>query len=679
MIHEILLALAGHESKLFEQSDAASLPLLTAPENELLKSISRKAFCHRSIRSNVDAIVSSNRSPICRAVATSIRDVHLARFKQKILEVESGILKRDAGVVGAYNIVPLAWVVVQFDEWTRALDWLDQISSSMADEQMPLSGAALIDKLRNNAHTGYANIEAIAKELTKTAERAWLQQLSGWMMSGRLPLYDFFITESKEISAGESRSDNGSRLELVPKEQPWFLATSAALDALFVGKMILLARERREKGKSEKTALDHIERLSMLAKDGITEANITATITAMRKSLCEEVLCYVLPIDKVVQLLELFHLFFLLGKGEFAMTLIEETQTYIKVHKALALVKDADAKEIMNRTWHQLANSVYEIDDTLDQARRIIRLTVHEPPKWVEIRRRNPLQKHEDSLLSYHETLLAQPTYLVMDCASPLDLFVSSENLRAYSIIHAYLLSIRRSQILLSDLWRQDMLRRPKTHDLGIISQIEERRIWATCRSALFFLSETGAYFEGEVIQRTWAHYISWILLAKDVPVSASVSPAKPTASTITAHKRETIYDPGRLANAHTTFLTILQRRLLFSTEFPKVLHGFLRLVDTIAAVMGRLPYAAGTSDRASLMLELDRCRKKLDSNMKALMNLLRAIDESTGPGGINLEMGASTTKDDYVPGRVGGVDRLLMKLDFGAELERENLNEPLL
>ena len=53
--------------------------------------------------------------------------MHLAAFQRRVLEVEEGILRRDAGSVGAYNIVPLTAVVGQFAGWVRRMEWFKEV------------------------------------------------------------------------------------------------------------------------------------------------------------------------------------------------------------------------------------------------------------------------------------------------------------------------------------------------------------------------------------------------------------------------------------------------------------------------------------------------------------------------------------------------------------------------
>ena len=112
MLHELLLSLSGHPSPLLDRSSdiPENLRSLVSPaELALLESLARDlGEKHKSIRDDANAISSSHPSTACRAVASAIISAHLAAFQKRILEVERDILKENASLVGAYNIVPLS-------------------------------------------------------------------------------------------------------------------------------------------------------------------------------------------------------------------------------------------------------------------------------------------------------------------------------------------------------------------------------------------------------------------------------------------------------------------------------------------------------------------------------------------------------------------------------------------
>jgi hypothetical protein len=210
MLHEVLLSLAGHPSPILRADYAATsgVAIITPPERALLASVAHLSDLHVKLGAAVSQISASHPSTICRAVATAVDSTHLHAFRQKVLEVENAILRKDASLVGAYGLVPLTAVVNEFSGWVRRMEWLwatvhYMLPREAAEKGKPstCTGSQLIDRLRGELQTGYADIEETARTLVQAAEVAWLKQVSTWLLYGRLPSFaggDFFIQPSKD-------------------------------------------------------------------------------------------------------------------------------------------------------------------------------------------------------------------------------------------------------------------------------------------------------------------------------------------------------------------------------------------------------------------------------------------------------------------------------------------------
>jgi hypothetical protein len=82
---------------------------------------------------------------------------------------------------------------------------------------------------------------------------------------------------------------------------------------------------------------------------------------------------------------------------------------------------------------------------------------------------------------------------------------------------------------------------------------------------------------------------------------------------------------------------------------------------------------ANNEQEQKDVQLELDRSRKRVDGDMKAVVGRLRELDAAkvdTAFGGD--EFVGVDEKQEYVPWRGPGVERLLMKLDFGRASEED-------
>ncbi|KAI9732304.1 MAG: hypothetical protein M1834_001511 [Cirrosporium novae-zelandiae] len=627
-LHEILLSLAGHPSPLFnrvslenetkDESDDESpsfkelSSLLSPPEKTLLASLGRLGKLHENIRVHTSIISSSHFSTICRTVSTSIASVHLRRYRRKVVEVEAMILEKSPIMVGGYGIVPLSAMVDQFDGWDRMLSWLWELTLIMmplAPEKLtkikgkepeaddPCSGAAIINHLRDEMRTGYPALEIAAKELSKEAERAWLKQLSSWLLYGQLPDFgreDFFIcgTNEKQGTDSPRSSEFVIREKMVPK----FVTPSTASSILYIGKSIRLVRNRgtsiqvmksRQPG-SPKTSLlaIHLSYLTSLTFP-LSPNSFTKAVTAIRVSLSQNTLQELLPLSRILEILSLLHNFFLLGRGEFAIALVTQADAALnsrhrrttaglgRLSKKHALeglmVKEGEVTNVLARTWTELASVQMQDDsndDELDMARELISLSISKAsaPSVPDHDFTHPASKKVAT--SFRDLLLSTPTTLWMKVPQPLDLFLAKSDLEMYSVINAYILGLRRAHIRLADLWRHTALRReypspmgpPRSSTTWGQNALRTRRaranartlfmrpIWATVGAAVFLLAELGGYFQGEVLEGSWKHFRAWILGPSSLP--SSTNPSQPTTSSRPTTSRSD--GPSRPATARS-------------------------------------------------------------------------------------------------------------------------------
>ncbi|TID27915.1 spc97 spc98 family protein [Venturia nashicola] len=739
MLHEILLSLSGHPSVLFDapkpaDDDQLEFPLLSPQERALLSSVGRLSRLHRQVRDHAATISASHPSIICRAVATSITTVHLARFQQTILDVEAKILKKDASSVGAYNIVPLAGVVGEFDEWTRLMGWYWELACFIQPVKSlkgtTCTGSGLIDKLRQEAQTGYPDIEEASLSLGKVAETAWLRQLSTWVLYGRLPAFgtqDFFL---KQIEGPSVAPEYEMTTSLLPK----FVTPDTASSILFIGKSLNHIRvkgvsqdaENVRKAGSELDLLPtHLRYLSQLALP-ISSAALANAIASIRLSLSRNTLQQLLPLPKIIQLLSLLREFFLLGRGEFAVSLINEADERIRSRNRAAstkppehlkglLIKEAELTTLLNKTFTVLSSYVDDeegVDDTLELARSLLHLTLSKPTS----KSKPPTLLPQLISASFSDFLLPAETNLTLDIPSPYDLFISPIETATYSALQNYLLSIRRAHMRLSDLWRQTLLRRVHPAPLGppascsdfgakvLATKCERakrrnrsmRIVWATCSAAVFLLGEMSSYFEGEVAGEAWEHLHAWMVQEDARPTSGHVQNASTDLSTsinrlnLTRSNRASKeppeekqpHDPQTLTNSHIAFLKSLTRSLLLTDlPFTSSLRSLLQSIDGLVAHLHHLQSIQESRDLeedegiiSDVMVNLETEEKecwrevtrgvsRVDTGCKAIVDRLRELDQSDDKG-VGGDESGYTEEGGFVPWRGGGVERLLMRLE---------------
>lgn len=749
MLHEILLSLSGHPSPLLRppsSPEADALAGITPPERQLLSSAGHISDLHTKLIAYSSEIATSHSSTICRTVATAISSVHLAAFQRKVLDVEASILKKDPELVGAYSIVPLTAVMGEFQQWTRRLEWLwDTVRFIMAtnDDGRACHGATLIDRLRDELQSGYQDVAAAAESLVKAAETAWLKQVSAWVLYGRLPSFgadDFFV----QATQGPPED-----FVCIAECLPSFVTGSTASSMLFIGKS--LNHVRAMNTSSTSTGVAHVaaklSELSTLASP-LESSDFSKAIKAIRISLSQNTLRQMLPLAKVSEMMQLLREFFLLGRGEFAMALTQEADEKIRNRWRRAgnlayekdqglknlTVKDGEVAAVLNRTWAVLVSMQgqhAEEDDQLDLARGLIQLhlTKSRPPASIVTGR--GLDVEAANLLAtspFRNMLFSVPAMLSIDLPSPLDMVISTSDLQLYSLMNAYLLSLRRAHMRLTDLWKITSLRRhypsprgTSDHAVTLRERWSDRAwllrsSWTTASAAIFFLGETEAYFQNEIVARLWENFHNWLLPPKRprprprphphrsghaTPPPAHAKPPTPDpTSTCTPTPMAThSHDPQTLSTAHTLYLRTLVHRLLLTQPcFTAPLYALVTHIDHLVTHMHRLhslftcvdlEHDAGVADtfvdldreQAQVLTSLRGVERQVKRGIEAAVEALRALESDAkfladwdGQGLVDDE--EDCEERAYVPARVGGVDRLLMKLDFGSWIGSTNSKE---
>ncbi|PSS16629.1 hypothetical protein M430DRAFT_50984 [Amorphotheca resinae ATCC 22711] len=734
MLHEILLSLSGHPSPLLTADHSSPTSILSPPEKALLSSIAHLSDLHCKLLSHTSTIISTHPSSICQAVAIAISSTHLARFQQKVVDVEHGILRKDAGSVGAYNIVPLTAIVGEFSGWTRRMEWFLEIVEFMmrGAEGRKCSGAMVIDRLCDAMQTGYVDIEQAALSLVTVAETAWLKQVSAWILYGRLPSFgrgDFFV-QAIEDDVEEYQS----KRELLPA----FVSASTAASLLFIGRSW---NHIRVKGISSATSPElgllssHLQQLSAL-KFPINSATFSQVIASIRLSLSQTTLQKLLPLSRVVEILSLLREFFLLGRGEFSIALITEADEKIRSRWRRSdnlgydkrdglgniVVKEGEVSAVLARTWAAMGSlqGQYEQDEDeqLELARDLVQLVILKNNSSTPSKVNSSPSKSTPSIAStpFRNLLLSVPVALTLHIPSPLDLFLTPSDVQIYSSINAYLLSIHRAHLRLTDLWKITSLRRDhpappgppygsstagrnKVHTLRRRAKERSkamRSVWATSSAAVFFLSETEAYLQGEVVQGTWTGFKAWL---------TNESPSRPTTSkshdeddddediwlkaarepTQTQTGISNAHDPQTLADAHRRYLAALSTSLLLTTpSFTDPLYHLLQQIDHLVALVHRIhsiwqsldleadegvidAFSDFHQEETDVKAQLSIIASRVKSAIEELVNALRHLDHDKEGWATGFEELVLGHEGAYVPAKVGRVDRLLMKLDFGS------------
>lgn len=743
MLHELLLALSGHPSPLLDGGKNHNLQLPpSSSEIASLKSIANLGSLQIKLRTRTSSISSSHPSVVCRAIAAAIAGTHLANFQNQILSVERSILQENVHLIGAYEAVPLSSIAGAFDGWQQILEWLQELveflapttHSTKSDGRRRASSAEAIDRLRRETRTGYPDFEQIAISLATVAESTWLQQVSAWVLYGWLPTLgarDFFVQQVTADDAGGTSYSSFCKVEMTL--MPSFVTPRVANTILFIGNSINFIRDQAVETRYSQLNLSstsllstHLGYLASLAYP-INSASFSRVIGAIRTSICQNALQKLLPTTEVLQILNILRSFFLLDRGDFAIALVAAAddclatrQRQFSVGSVRAdvsrlggiTIKEGEVAGILTRSWislHALQGIEDDIDEELDLAQKLVRLLIKPPANSVRpvsfISFLGNAIEIQEFGTTFSDTLFATPISLSISLPSPLDLFLSSVEIDTYSHIHAYLLSVRRAHLRLTELWKLNLLRRSGTSAKTMNGSAERRHIssqgqrrirstWAVVSAAAYFLAELGEYLQGEVVVGSWIELFNWLVPASfprgfahhaTASLGSSTSTRRPQSSSSLSERsirdlvsHSTPRSPEILAMAHRCYLTALIHWLLLDDErFTRLLRAFMTKVDHVVALVERLnmvpqtvepdievPLTDASNEKGQLMNTLTDVGKEIQDGLDGLVKRLKEIEfERLGSDMPSLT--PETEETGFVPFKGNRVYRLLTKLDF--------------
>ncbi|KAI4149843.1 MAG: hypothetical protein LQ340_004415, partial [Diploschistes diacapsis] len=692
--------------------------------------LSSLGHLHSSLRQTSSTLSTTHPSLICRAVASAVASTHLHAFQQKILAVERSILSNDPLYVGAYDIVPLSQIAAEFAGWERRLGWLARClefvegnaaggkakGTAGGRKDGSRSGAEAIDWLRREARTGYPDVECTALDLVAVAERAWVRALASWVLYGRVPASgqaDFPIQRIQGGGGGGSGTTetDGAEYRVVPELLPGFVAPATADSILFVGRSLGHVRrsglQGLEASRAEGAALlrDNLRHLEGL-RHPIAATSLAGAVAAIRASLAQKALRRLLPGERIVGLLEMLRAFFLLGRGEFAVAIVAAADECLagrhlrggvdlrerdRERLGGVMIREGEVSNVLDKALAALA-VLQDIDDDeadeeLDMVRDMVSLRIKQGSTSANITDENGLK---DVQGLFEDALLATPATLTITVPSPLDLFLTPNERDIYSLINAYLISVRRAHLHLSSLWRLSTLRRvplaqssagsnktistPTTGSLTNQRNQQMRSHWAAISSTTFFLAEFGGYLQGEIVAGSWNAFKQWLEV-----------PPESTSNIIEGR------DPEILASAHRVYLHALLRDLLLTDPpFTKSLKTLLARCDHLVALTNRLntivealqahEHATGglsaleppphlVQEELDIQSRLAEASKGVGSLLKSLEQRLNEIDqERLGQALTGLKIDEGEVR--FNPWKGGGVRSLLMRLDLRTILD---------
>ncbi|RMZ82409.1 hypothetical protein DV737_g2112, partial [Chaetothyriales sp. CBS 132003] len=728
MLAEILLSLSGYQSEIWQQTGEKSGLLnghqhdyVSEPERAMLEVLKHMSSLHIHIRDAAARLAAAHPSVICRAVCSAIGQVHLAAYRGDVLEIEGAILSNDAAYVGAYGIVPLSAIVSDIQPWRRRLEWLSTTirhidrSSSKGTPSTECTGRDLLEWLGREIHTGYSDIEEIGTQLLVTAQKCWLQIAASWLLYGKLSSLganDFFVCRN---STPSSLTD---QFVVESSRIPSFVSKIASDYILVIGTALVHIQSYGNGLQSLDISAVHPGSLlasTLAALESLTfplnQQLFEACLAGIDKSISQDALSQLLPFKDIALLLSVVNRFMLVADGEFAMSLIDHATERVTEQQGSEITKpvrrsglpdhlaitDSDLRALLTKTWDELAAlrtaADVEDDTVFEAARKMLVLQTAAVGATVPL-----------------STLMPTTCILSLQIRpdSKLALFLTPKDVRTYTSINAYLLSIRRADMQLASLWKLTSHRRCHPTPLGpprSATPVGQRHLrvrrakggmrtrvmrehWAAMSKTHFVISEINGYLHGEVVRHSWDMFNEWLCTGQGAEGPkkefhwASVSLGK-SGPSLPERERSRRRDPRALAQGHHAFLEAMHAALLIADEaFISSLKALLTLIDHYVALFARLKsvwegldleeddgvvdaFSNLAKDEKDVLREMARSRLRMEEQITGLVNRLKSIEKDVlldmieGLGSIDLERQA------FRPWMPRTMNHLIMKLDF--------------
>lgn len=528
MLHELVFVLLGYPGDIFvpypptEPSTFAiptDFPLLHTTERECLNRLGQLGWIYLQINSFLSTTKDIKRNDTSRphgayvqALVTSL-DQSLNDYRNDILDMEKRILSKEDEAGG--GIVPLSLLVANLNRWQLLLPALWQFVRRLTQDPERYHGCGLFDLLLDQSRTGIYELRAEIEKMTIQLHDVLYRQLTAWMVYGQWvdPDHEFFIvpyTEDKDVTAW-------NRLYVVDYNRvPAHLPRSLVDSILFVGKAIATVNEMNklpvsiirheddsllpfQAGRQQQQAIviptemrkQHLELLLSLHSSQQNQQSVwtqyprqlQTVVNRIRKSTADWLFTQVLVGEHGLhRYLQSFRNVFLLSFGDFTTNFIDECVAWRRrslhaEHRGRTSSRSKTAILFRYQEINALLTKASLTTEAEDQLEGFSLLVDDEK-----------LQQYSFSDLLLFDLRMI----LTFDLKWPIDLFLHKSDLKIYSYIWSFLISIKSTQMALNNLWKA--LRIHNSEESHTSSQYEgnegyyERRVWRLRSSMLYWI-----------------------------------------------------------------------------------------------------------------------------------------------------------------------------------------------
>lgn len=490
MLHELLFVLMGYSGDVFvpfpsaEDSSTfsipANFPLLHSTERDSLNRLGRLGWQYFKINQFITTVKESRsknkeqpHGAYVQALVTSIESTML-EYKQDILDMESRILSKEDE--SGSNVYPLSMLTASLSRWEVLLPALWKFLQILQQKPEKYHGCKLFDLLMVQAQTGVLEFRNEIEKMMVKLYDVLYRQLTAWMVYGQWadPDNEFFIipyaTENNNNPLAVRTGWN--RLYVICYERiPLHLPRSVVEPILFVGKAIATVNEMGTILIPNDMKKKHLQLLIRLHSSNKSENNVPSSsirypqelkriVNEVRRSTADWLFSQVLVGDHGLhRYLNTFRHLFLLDYGDFAANFIEECtlwrkRSLLKTSSRNKAAKATIAEDKLSSTSRSLSKT--ELLFRHQELNALLGKASIGTDAEDKLNRFSLLLVDDNAHVYPFSDLLLVDVRIVLsyDLEWPIDLFLGESDLKSYSNLWSFLISLKNTQMLLNNLWK---------------------------------------------------------------------------------------------------------------------------------------------------------------------------------------------------------------------------------
>lgn len=446
MYGDLLLALSGHPGSIFVRDSGGEFhisedtPCLAPHEASLLNRILKIAKYYYNISSftniykNIIKIRRTKDPPNAGLYTAALcfgLDRGLKSYRDTLIILD--------GIVRDNPNIPLSLLQFHLDKFQNLFPILAYIIDEIKTNEH-MKGCKILELLHEQSACGIPFVKELLTELLQSCHSVFYQQLSAWVLHGQVKDHftEFFIREVPEIdNDGKPYENEGglfANFELNYEMVPLYISSRVIQTIHFIGSSVhIFGTKKYSSNPLQEEDEKHFVLLleGLQRKDKFCPIEFERVIEIMREKVAQQLYNLVMNEGKLLETLELFKDFFLLGRGELFLAFIDSADNMMQ-HVSSKKSSDNDINRLFLKSYTQLG---FPNEDHVEKFRFkfINDLNKANSAKQVP-------SKWNDLSLTY-------------DVQWPLHILFTSEVMDEYNKIFMCLLKLSRCQIALQTAW----------------------------------------------------------------------------------------------------------------------------------------------------------------------------------------------------------------------------------